>query len=337
MKRLVICLDGTWNKPDQKDRDKTKPSNVVKMARGVLPESANGTPQIVYYDEGLGTHWGLDRFLGGGFGLGISKNILDAYRFLVHNYVPHDELYFFGFSRGAYTVRSLAGLINRIGLLPKDHAFFTPTGWAHYRQRSSQVEVDEFCQKHQSRTVRIKFVGVWDTVGALGIPVGIFKTLTRGLYEFHDVKLTSCIDHAFHAVAIDERRNPFSPTLWSGPVREDQVLEQVWFSGVHTNIGGGYDKDGLANIALHWLKEKATGLGLEFDEAFLKFYKPFFGHELRNSMKWYHRLLGANTRMIGTSPNGNESVHPDAIKRMEHDPSYKPENLIEYLKGHQED
>lgn len=336
MKRIVVCADGTWNKPDQEDRGKRKPSNVVKTARGLLPRASDGVAQIAYYHDGVGTNWGLDKIAGGGFGVGLSANIVNAYQFLVLNYEPGDDIFLFGFSRGAYTVRSLAGLLDRIGVLPKDHAFYIPDGYKLYRDRQADDEIDAFRTEHGCREGAIKFVGVWDTVGALGIPIGLFKSFNKK-YRFHQVGLSKNIDNAYHALAIDERRRPFQPSLWSLPDGSPQMLEQAWFPGVHSNIGGGYSKDGLANAALHWIKEKAANHNLEFDESFLGHYRPWHKHELRDSMTWAYRLLIPKWRTIGAMTNGNESVHESAYRRLDGVEDYKPKNLMAYIQKHGRD
>jgi len=240
-----VCADGTWNVPDRRDREKKrrhrsspewirKPSNVTKTARAILPVAADGTPQVVFYDSGIGTGWGvLDPIIGGAFGHGIAKNILDGYRFLVHNYSDGDEVYLFGFSRGAFTVRSLAGLIGRCGLLPKDHAYWIPEAYEHYRlpdSDESRTKVAGFRSLNHVRDTPIKFVGVWDTVGSLGIPIegGPVGRRLRRRYAFHDVQLGSHIQNAYHALAIDERRKPFQPTLWEAQSTSAQNVEQVW-------------------------------------------------------------------------------------------------------------
>lgn len=333
MKRIAICADGTWNKPDQKDRGKRKPTNVVKTARGLLPRTHDNVTQIAYYHDGVGTNWGLDKIAGGGFGLGLSANIVDAYQFLVLNYEPGDEIFLFGFSRGAYTVRSLAGLIDMLGVLPKDNAFYIPDGYKLYRERKSDSEIDSFRIEHNSRECKIKFVGVWDTVGALGIPIGIFKSFNNK-YQFHEVGLSVNIENAYQALAIDERRRPFQPSLWTLPDGSTQTLQQVWFPGVHSNVGGGYSKDGLANSALHWIKERAAEHGLQFDDSFLGYYRPWHKHELRDSMTWAYRLLIPKWREIGEGNNSNESVHESAFLRMDDMLDYRPKNLLNYIKRH---
>jgi len=350
-KRIIICADGTWNAPDQIDQSGVrKPSNVVKMTRAILPQTSDGSNQIVFYDQGVGTDESLkSKIIGGAFGKGLTKNILDCYRFIVHNYNEGDEIFMFGFSRGAFTVRSLAGLIGRCGLLTKADAYYIPDAYDHYRltisDHGNAEKIQLFCSGEHSkyrnapsRTVDIQFLGVWDTVGALGIP-SIFKNKARKKYTFHDVKLGQNVKNAFHALAIDEKRKPFRPALWEAQNFSGQTVEQAWFAGVHTNIGGGYDNDGLANCAFQWMLEKAEKSGLEVDKSFTKKYRSFHKDEIHDSLSFMYRIFGKFHRPIGSQSNGNEIIHETAIKRLktsnppkpEYGGAYKPQNLIEYL------
>ena len=352
-KRIIICADGTWNEPDQIDkRGVRKPSNVVKMARAILPQGLDGSNQIVFYDQGVGTDAAIsDKIIGGAFGKGLTKNIQDCYRFIIHNYNAGDDLFLFGFSRGAFTVRSLAGLIGKCGLLTKADAYYIPDAYAHYRIKNSDKDKNEKIELFKSgehskyreapsRAIDIKFLGVWDTVGALGIPT-IFKHKTRKKFAFHDVKLGANVKNAFHALAIDEKRKPFRPTLWEAQNYPGQTVEQVWFAGVHTNIGGGYDNDGLANCAFQWMLEKAELSGLAVDKDFTKNYRSFHKDEIHDSLTFMYKLFGKYYRPIGRQPQGNERVHETAIKRLktsnppkpEYGGPYQPQNLIEYLKA----
>ncbi len=176
-RRLVACSDGTWY-----TADRNTPGNVVEMVRSVLPQAPDGTDQILFYDPGVGTGGVFDKYSGGMFGSGLSKNVLDVYRFLVHNYVEGDEIYLFGFSRGAYTVRSAAGLIRNCGLLHKEHAGRANEAFRIYRERDEGPDTADaihFREKYSRQPLRIKFIGVWDTVGALGIPVDFLRFLMR--------------------------------------------------------------------------------------------------------------------------------------------------------------
>lgn len=338
-KRLVVCCDGTWNTPDQKDRGKVRPSNVAKMALAVATRGAGGGVQQIFYDKGVGTGLSLDRLLGGAFGAGLSQNIEDAYRFLVENYEDGDEIFLFGFSRGAYTARSTAGLIRNSGLLKREHAKRFDDAYALYRRKDDEshpaaVEAQIF-RKMYSWEVRIRFIGVWDTVGALGIPLRGLRFVNKLLgLEFHDVKLSRYVDNACQALAIDEKRKPFLPAIWEQQEHAvGQKLEQVWFAGVHTNIGGGYEDSGLSDIAFMWMKKKAEACGLEFDEAAVGSLgiNPDWNGELRDSKTGLYALTGDYIRPIGKAPNANEAVQPEAKRRFEQRADYKPENLAEYL------
>ena len=329
MKRLVVCCDGTWNRPDQVDRGEVRPSNVAKMALAVAPRDLAGVAQLVYYHTGVGTSR-RDRIRGGAFGWGLSRNIKDAYLHLVANYEPGDELFFFGFSRGAYTVRSLAGLVRNCGILRREFAGRLDDGYKLYRRRDKDsnpraIESQLF-RKSYATEVRIKCIGVWDTVGALGIPM---RPASRRL-RFHDVKLSSYVDNAFQALAIDERRRPFKPSIWEQQEHAGgQRLEQRWFSGVHTNVGGGYADSGLSDIAFRWMKDRAAECGLAFDGGYVsESVHPNALGELRNSMTALYRLSVPYLRPI---PRRNETptfetVDPSVYERLAGLP-YRPPNL----------
>lgn len=274
-KRLVVCCDGTWNLPDERRTGVAAPTNVVKLALGV--RSGDGTGQCLHYEAGVGTTPD-ERVLGGAFGYGLSHNIRSCYRFLAMNYEKGDQLFLFGFSRGAYTARSLAGLIRNCGILREENVGQVDEAFAFYRDRTSQTHPDTlasriFREMYAYGSEDIDFIGVWDTVGALGIPTELpgWDWLSQrvhgweGLWGFHDTQLSSHVKHAYHALAIDETREAFKPTLWTqDPAAAGQALEQVWFSGVHTEVGGGSSDSALSDIALLWMIEKAKACGLEF-------------------------------------------------------------------------
>jgi uncharacterized protein (DUF2235 family) len=288
----------------------------------------------VFYHDGIGTGGPLDRLTGGAFGRGIENNIRNLYRFILYNYSPADELYFFGFSRGAFTVRTLAGFMKYVGLVYKDHDYFVPDLWDCY-EKSKGPSTREWERAHRKikdkrPCPRIKFIGVWDTVGALGAPGVLGQFFNRGKYRYHDVGLNDTIENAYHALAIDERRKPFAPTLWTRPPGWKGQLEQAWFPGVHTNIGGGYDPDGLANEPLHWIVEKAAALGLEFDETYLRNYKPCFNSKLHDSMRLRYRIFRPHVRPIGDHPP-DETVHQAAIDRRSLFQDYRPANLEAFV------
>ena len=340
MKRIAICADGTWNIRDQVDETtgKRRPTNVTKVTRAIRPRAANGTDQVVCYHDGVGTSGGVDKFTGGAFGSGIENNIRELYRFIVYNFVPGDELYLFGFSRGAFTVRTLAGFMNAVGLVEKDADYFIPEIYALYE---SSVQPGSPEWEHAFRRIPrrrpcppIRFVGVWDTVGALGAPGVIGHLLNRNKYQYHDVGLNAHIEHAVHALAIDERRKPFAPNLWQRPDGWPGTLEQAWFAGVHSDVGGSQTPDGLANEALHWIVGKAEALGLELDPAYLEHFTPCFNGTLHDSMTTMYQLMGPYERPIGRQLADGESIHQAALDRMQlAELKYAPPNLSTYLRG----
>ena len=266
MKRIVICSDGTWNTPDTE-----RPTNVTRIARAVLPCDPGGTVQVVFYDAGVGTEgpW-FWRVLGGVSGKGIEKNIRDCYRFLMHNYEPGDEIYLFGFSRGAYTVRSLAGMIRNVGVLHKSAAERVGDACRLYRRRDAAPDSEEAAafRAGHSREVAITFIGVWDTVGALGIPTrGPLGRFTARRHKFHDVELSGIVKHACHVLAIYERRGPFRASLWQAKPKLGQTVEQVWFSGVHSDVGAASGDPSLSDAPYQWIKARASSAGLALNDA----------------------------------------------------------------------
>lgn len=336
MKRIVICADGTWNERDQVDEDtgKRRPTNVTKIARTVNARDRNGVDQVVAYLDGVGTGGPLDRVSGGAFGSGICANVVSLYRFILYNYVPGDQIFLFGFSRGAFTVRTLAGFMKRVGLLDKDDDYFVPEMIGLYE--SSENPDSEAWRRAFRRAERrdcptIDFIGVWDTVGALGAPGYLGRIVNGKKYRFHDIGLNDCIAHAYHALAIDEHRVPFEPSLWQRPAGWNGVLEQVWFSGVHSNVGGSYKPDGAANNALHWLVEKAEDRGLEFDHAALDRYEPHDDGKLFESMTAFYRPLGVLNRPLGSHREHGEMLHASVERRYRGDISYRPKNLTSDL------
>jgi uncharacterized protein (DUF2235 family) len=295
VKRLVICCDGTWNKPENENV-----TNIEKIARTIEtdPGRSGGVQQLVQYISGVGANWyWLDRVIGGAFGFGLFGNVTKAYRFLALNYEPGDEIYVFGFSRGAYTARSVVGMIGRVGLLTCDAliADKLPEAVDRYRQHSGKGRAfgssnAEFIRDH-CFTPKIAFVGVFDTVGALGVPGALSNR-----HKFHSVTLSDAVLCARQALAIDERRIKFEPALWEadpslGP-GEEQRVKQVWFEGVHSDVGGGYGDTGLSDTALLWMAEEATRAGLDFHQQRLDAYVASESSAVR------HDSLNAGYRVL---------------------------------------
>ena len=294
MKRIAVFADGTWNSPQQ-----GAATNVLQMARAVGPLSG-GAEQVAFYDWGVGSD--RKKLAGGISGVGIDKNIMDCYRFIMHNYDPGDALFFFGFSRGAYTARSLAGFIRNCGILRREHADQVPAAFRFYRQRSASsgpnaARAVKFRRDYAVADItEIEFVGVWDTVGSLGIPVPFWGTLGEREFLFHDTEPSKIVQHARHAVSIDENRIDFEPTLWSDKPGMD--LQQLWFSGVHSDVGGGYEERGLSDCAAQWMIREAGKSGFRFESHLTRQVVPDPEDAQHNERKGIYRARKAFVRPV---------------------------------------
>ncbi|HEX6011592.1 MAG TPA: DUF2235 domain-containing protein, partial [Geminicoccaceae bacterium] len=297
---IVVCCDGTWNKAD----DQTNVHRTYRLlarcltggseqpigddrlvTRGRAPD---GRQVYLYYATGVGTRrW--QRGSGGLFGAGLGENIRQAYSFLAENAAPDDELFVFGFSRGAFTVRSLCGLLGCAGLPTTFCEEAVRAAWRFYRvppgQRAGSAQEAELV-RHEPRGAKVRFLGVYDTVGSLGVSVpqlrwvnGLVERSLGGVIRFHDAALGRNVETACQALAIHERRGTFKPVVWSrapglvrrpdGSLGEQRVL-QVWFAGSHADVGGGYPQTDLSDIPFDWMVRRAMEEGLQVDEAVLR-------------------------------------------------------------------
>lgn len=355
-KRLVVCCDGTWNRPDQLSNGVAAPTNVLKVALAVSERDSFGVEQPVFYEPGVGTRpW--ERLRGGALGYGLSRNVRDCYRFLVETFEPGDELYLFGFSRGAFTARSLVGLVRNAGILRPEHVRRLGDAYRLYRRHGEEHKPNGL----ESRLFRrmyahpdtgpfvIHFLGVWDTVGSLGIPIdGIRLPVLTKRWTFHDTTLSSRVRNAYQALAVDEHRRPFLPTLWTDKPGDrlpapGQTVEQVWFAGAHCDVGGGYADPSLAEIPLQWMVEKAKTAGLAFEhDRFVPAPPPLDVEQralgatvapdplgpLTESRKGFYRLLPAVHRPLDASCG---AVASTVLTRRDAPGSdYDPPNLAAY-------
>ena len=359
MKRLVVCCDGTWQRL-QGD----KLTNVALTARAISPRDRVGNPQIVYYSPGVGASVDGLNVWQGVTGDDLDEHLIGAYLFLTLNYEPGDELYLFGLSRGAYTVRSLAGLVRKCGILRRESSDKARAALELYRHRKIDAESPE--AKHfracyaiawprledDGETpeppmlaeppvdLRIRYLGVWDTVGALGIPrVLPFSFGDKARYEFHDTSLSRAVAFARHAVAIDEKRAAFTPTLWDNveafnPPGAAQRVAQHWFPGDHGGVGGGETARGLSNCALLWMIEGAETAGLAFARqpgsvlsGALAEIDPIEAPIGESGGLPLLDLLGLRWR---TGPGDFADLHETARLRWAANPSYRPRPLEPY-------
>ncbi|MGL4235296.1 DUF2235 domain-containing protein [Tabrizicola sp.] len=280
-KRLVVCFDGTWNAVDSERAE----TNVARLSRAVRANSGgDGVPQLCLYLRGVGTSGSrLERLFAGATGAGTEDIIRSAYMFLSQNYVPAhknesgkdvaaDEIFLIGYSRGAFAARSLSGLLGSVGLLKRQSLPNLSTAWNYYRDFKNRSPQD-FVRRNAKKKIEthdevaVDFLGVWDTVGALGVPVGILGEISDGIFGFHDTTPSRIVRHGAQALAIDEQRDEFVPTLWTGDVPAGARIEQVWFAGSHADVGGGFADRELADIPLLWMIDRAKAAGLQVDEA----------------------------------------------------------------------
>lgn len=299
LRRIVLFLDGTWND----DSGKSLPTNIVRMHEALKigvdekhqsaknsDASASGSlvakaghrdvEYVVHYDTGVGTGF-ADGFKGGALGIGLDDNIRQAYRFLSKYYRTDDEIHIFGFSRGAFTARSIVGYLFSAGLLKEAECTTEreEQAWNFYRTHPDKRNSGDWhklqSHMHPSGKLKIKSVGVFDTVGALGVPLSLFRRLNATKYAFHNTELCSIVEFSFHAAAIDEHRPTFEATLWRKPKFKEYpnaVVEQVWFPGAHADIGGGYSdwsggNRGREDIAYTWMVRRLIDqVGLDFAE-----------------------------------------------------------------------
>ena len=332
MTNHIIALDGTWNHDAQSDFGQAAPTNVTKICRALDSRDANGVQQRYYYSSGVGAGARpVSKILGGAFGLGITKSILSAYRWLAGNYnEDSDRLFLFGFSRGAYAVRSLVGMLQVCGLADPDARAIKEAYLLYRLQTTGERKLRRAAEtfKSQQRQISVHFIGVWDTVGSVGLPAitryrllpAFWNQITSGTTlkrNIHDNYLPSIVSHAYQALAMDEYRFQFVPSVWTDPDgRNRQNVEQVWFRGSHSNIGGGYVDSGLSDYALMWMVEKAIKAGLKFNlDYFLLRADPNFLGALRNSFRGVSRLMPPHYREIGREHGINESVHYSVMER----------------------
>lgn len=353
-RRLVLLFDGTWNRSESN-------TNVERLRRRIAPRDPDGTEQLVNYIPGVGVSPGLAHLLGGAFGYGLSGNVLDGYRWLCETWRTGGELYLFGFSRGAYTARSLGGLIRKCGLL-RCHAdggvasADLSGAYDFYRDIASKpddpVAVD-FRAGH-SIEIDIHFIGVWDTVGSLGIPdTASWFPYARSRHQFHDTELSKIVKYAYQALALDEHRPDFAPAVWTrnpSTLKPGETLtskkpgqieiEQRWFIGSHADVGGGNGRDSagrrpdpLPDLPLAWLQHKAVAAGLACTELLVPDGDACTGAP-RNSyaefMRGIYKVFKPPfDRVLG---NGiNEKVDDSAWHRWLADTSYRSPSLVRAL------
>ena len=392
-KNIVVCLDGTGNQIEE------NLSNVLKLVRTLK----NSNEQIVFYDQGVGTlghkyTWGrtvqeLKNLLGLGFGLGIDRNVLKGYEFIAEHYSEHkigakkkltgDNIFIFGFSRGAHTARILAGLIYEIGIIRPEQIHLSGAALSAYKRaipsndKGYEGDSANFRRVVGTKTATITFLGVWDTVSSIFVPnsKGYWPPIVREKlpHTSHNPSV-----HTFrHAIAVDERRRmfrvdhweldqQFKPNIYSQGKEKKQDAKEVWFSGFHSDVGGGHDREnsGLSQIPLIWMIEEAKASGLKVNDRMLRYVtgqkkwsattkyiypKPDVKAPVHNSMKGLWNVLEIipkhtsrreweNKKSVfgcflplsePRSISDETEIHPSVKDRIKIVPDYKPVNVID--------
>ncbi len=333
MKRIVLCFDGPWDMPVELGlaANKRGETNVSRFYDSLAPIGPDGVAQLAWYNEGAGRNY--MNHLPGSFGLGLDRTILDGYCHLANTYEEGDEVFILGFSRGAYAARSVVGMIRNCGLVQKEFAPQSAlVAYGIYRTRDDgpdSITAQAF-RTDFSRPLTIRFLGIWDTVGELGIPSHVAARLNRDLYSFHDTALSKIVENAYHALALDEHREAYQACLWDSPAKPNQTIEQRWFVGAHADVGGGYPDRELSDLALRWMQEKAAALGLglklvavghhNYQGSLHDSYSNFLGGQ-------YGREHPPFFRRVFRTPSGNE-VLDASIERRRCDANldYHPQN-----------
>lgn len=369
MAHIAIFCDGTWNSAAS-----GAPTHVLRLSRAAL----RSPEQIVLYVEGVGTGTGrasqlgrwLSRMGGGLFGWGLNRNIKSAYLALCQCYQPGDKILIFGFSRGAYTARSLAGMIRKCGILDDPTSFNLRRAFRLYRRRGARnapdqphiraarqqlspkfatSQADVLARNNDSYLVRIAYLGVWDTVGALGIPEPILGRWARwwnARYAFHDTRLSHLVETARHAVALDERRRTFAPSLWNnldgsggapglnqGDSSPDRPYQQMWFAGDHSMVGGSAQTRALSDISLGWIWEGAARQGLQLTPGAAVpegATNPAVPTSEMQDHSWLYRWVPALLRWRDGPRSGSE-VHDSVRLRIAGQQAYRPLSLAKVM------
>jgi glutathione S-transferase len=381
-KSIIFCADGTWNGPENAtgksiaDSDDSAGelagdslTNVVKFYANLagrptpetmmlhneqektLADAAGNVVQVAKYLHGVGdSNNAAKKVLGGVFGVGVIARIVRGYTFISRHYKPGDSIHIVGFSRGAYTARSLAGMIGRVGLLDpskydvndKEEAY--RRGVAAWNKskgitlagRSTVVGlanrfldfVEDFVARGKLsdadfvKNVAVKSVAVWDTVGSMGVPL-YMRDKRYDVFHFTDSKLSDRVEHGFHAMAIDELRLDFPVTKWD----RRPGVEQVWFVGAHADVGGGYpeSESRLSDVALQWLMQKVAGVGVKLATPLSRVPNCNCGTQAIHKPwdKAPFELLPKSMR----TPTIEDSFHVSVIERWKSDPTYRPKAL----------
>lgn len=326
-KNIVVFSDGTGQ-----EGGKGANTNIYKLFNIIEDRTSR---QISFYDPGLGTGW--RKISGNVSGAGISKNILECYTFIFDNFEAGDQIYLFGFSRGAATVRSLTSFIHYFGIIPKSRPELIKRAYKIYKIEDESVrkrKADEFVSRHHTMWTRIKFLGCFDTVAALGLPIkplSVLMNIIPGMqHKFQNFKLNETVENAYQALAIDDERKTFHPILWDTDTLPYQTIKQVWFCGMHTDVGGGYDEHELSDVPFSWMKNMATDHGLLiYSSNTISIDENVNGYMHNSRGEGWTKLYRKKERFWDTRRTDKPIVHESVLQRKNNisntaEPPYKP-------------
>lgn len=324
------CSDGTGQ-----EGGKGHDTNVFKLFKMLVNNDAD---QTAFYDPGLGSGW--RKISGNAFGYGISQNILECYQFILENYNKNDRIFLFGFSRGAATVRSLSAFLDLFGILHRPEPKLVKKAYKIRNQVKRLSKAVKFLKANQAEKADVHFIGVWDTVAALGFPFKSLDVFVNAVpafkHKFHNYKLCKNVENAYQALSIDDQRLVFHPLVWQPSVLSHQHMRQVWFCGVHTDIGGGYREHGLSDIPLEWMVQKAFDHGLKFQKGHQMQITPDIDGVMHDSRKGFpSNLYRKKARSFGsltwdsTVEDIKPVIHQSVLQRTlnrnnKTDPPYAP-------------
>ncbi len=326
-KNIIVSYDGTGQEGGRRQN-----TNIYKMFNMILDRSPE---QVVFYAPGVGTD--VHKITGNIGGLGISQNIKAGYRFIFDHFEAGDRIFLMGFSRGAATVRSLSSFIHYFGILPQARPELIEWAYRIYEIRDPdkrKKRADEFIAKNRTMWTTVRFLGCYDTVAALGLPSPTLSVLLDGFplfrHQFHDFRLSKSVENAYQALAIDDERRTFHPVLWDRQAEPGQTIKQVWFCGMHTDVGGGYPQQELSDIPLVWLIQQAMKHGLLiYPKHKVRIQENADGHMHNSRGTWLTKWYRRQRRFWPDGRDDKPVVHRSVLERSKNesngdDPPYSP-------------
>lgn len=343
--KLVVLSDGSWIAPQFRSKNRRVPGNATLAYQCIAEETGDGAEQIRYLHDLEARPAFYRRLMQRTFGHGMKAEIFNSYTFLSRNYrSEEDEIYLFGAGLGAFNIRRLADLLDRVGLLPPEKLNLLPEAFEYSQIPAEALETPgakSLADHLPAKSVRIRFLGCWDTVGSHGLPLPGLHRISQSWMMYHDHKINANVESAYQALALDERRSRFKPGLWTGVHSPDiRAVEQVWFPGSHENIVGGRRDSRLSDIALRWLLDRAGEQGLAIDpEKLAELTTPdILGKIAMNRRKVFgiplpfkkpfNRAVGQSRQSFPGELNLEpEKLHESVLQRRELDKKYRPRQL----------